>query len=97
MSVHYTRARVPRKREDFPYAIATDVPIAPSGQLCFDVQMPTPTVPAAQSGTAPEYGVFLFSARDPATNAMAFHVRAVPPLPVRRERDAADCGCSART
>ena len=75
VSVHYARARVPRKREDFTFTIATDVPIAPSGQLCFDVQMPPPTVPASQAVTAPEYGVFLFEARDPATNATAFHVR----------------------
>jgi len=58
VTVRYTRSRVPRSREDFIFLIASDVPISPSGQLCFDIQMPTPLQTS-------EYGVFLFEARDP--------------------------------
>ncbi|KAI0258496.1 hypothetical protein BC834DRAFT_911310 [Gloeopeniophorella convolvens] len=66
VSVRYTRKRVPRSRGEFPVLIAEDVPIAPSGQLCFDIQTPTPL-------TSPEYGVFLFEARDPATGVLEYH------------------------
>lgn len=58
VSVRYTRSRVPRRREDFPILLALDIPISPSGQLCFNIQMPTPT-------EKPEYGMFLFEANDP--------------------------------
>lgn len=58
VTVRYTRSRVPRSREDFALLITSDVPISPFGQLCFDIQMPTPLQPS-------EYGVFLFEARDP--------------------------------
>ncbi|KAI0060044.1 hypothetical protein BV25DRAFT_1889207 [Artomyces pyxidatus] len=66
VSVRYARTRVPRSRDDFPIEIATDVPIAPSGQLCFDIEMPRPV-------SKPEYGTFLFEARDPASGAVDYH------------------------
>ncbi|KAL0955845.1 hypothetical protein HGRIS_002047 [Hohenbuehelia grisea] len=63
VSVSYTRNRAPRSAADFPFHIATDVPIAPSGQLCFDVQLPEPAWDL-------EYGVLLFEARDPKTKEL---------------------------
>ena len=63
MSVRYTRSRSPHSREEFPLLLASDVPIQPSGQLCFDIRMPTPA-------KTPEYGVFLFEARDPISRAV---------------------------
>ena len=59
MSVRYSRSRVPRSFYDFPHSIATDVPIAPSGQLCFDVTMPRP------EDDEPEFGVLLVQVRQP--------------------------------
>ncbi|OQD80363.1 hypothetical protein PENANT_c036G10241 [Penicillium antarcticum] len=56
----YTRNRVPRKRDDFPYIILQDVPIQPSGQLCVNVTIPFQT-------EVDEMGVIYFEARDPKT------------------------------
>ncbi|KAK7434195.1 hypothetical protein VKT23_020325 [Stygiomarasmius scandens] len=47
-------------RHEFPIPIASNVPISPTGQLCFDVQMPPPL-------TEKEHGMFLFEAADPST------------------------------
>ncbi|KAF9002915.1 hypothetical protein BDQ17DRAFT_1390588 [Cyathus striatus] len=58
VSVKYTTNRVPRRREDFNISIVSEVPIAPSGQLCINIQMPTPSAEA-------EYGILLFEAVEP--------------------------------
>lgn len=63
----YTRHRVPRKRDDFPYGILRDVPIQPSGQLCVNVSIPFRT-------DVDEMGVMYFEARDPRTGDVQHHV-----------------------
>ncbi|CRG89663.1 hypothetical protein PISL3812_06702 [Talaromyces islandicus] len=62
----YTRHRVPRKRDDFPYAILQDVPIQPSGQLCVNVTIPFET-------EVDEMGVMYFEAKDPSTGNVKYH------------------------
>jgi len=64
VTVHYTRNRVPRSPADFKSLIVADVPIAPSGQLCFNITMPRPA-------SIPEYGVLLFQARDPVSGQIS--------------------------
>ncbi|KAJ5826568.1 hypothetical protein N7447_003331 [Penicillium robsamsonii] len=56
----YTRNRVPRTIDDFPYTILQEVPIQPSGQLCVNVTIPFET-------KVDEMGVIYFEARDPNT------------------------------
>jgi hypothetical protein len=63
----YTRNRVPKERDDFPYVVLQDVPIQPSGQLCMNVTIPFET-------NADEMGVMYFEARDPATGNVEHHV-----------------------
>ncbi|PPQ91130.1 hypothetical protein CVT25_013267 [Psilocybe cyanescens] len=58
VSVRYTTNRVPKNREEFNVKMVTQVPITPSGQLCIDIEMPTPV-------TNPQYGVLLFEAENP--------------------------------
>ncbi|KAJ6043165.1 uncharacterized protein N7446_001361 [Penicillium canescens] len=63
----YSRHRVPRKREDFPYIILKDVPIQPSGQLCVNVTIPFQI-------EVDEMGVIYFEARDPKTGNVEHYV-----------------------
>lgn len=63
----YSRNRVPRKREDFPYTIVQDVPIQPSGQLCVNVTITFET-------QVEEMGVMYFEARNPKTGSVEYHV-----------------------
>ncbi|PLB33142.1 uncharacterized protein BDW47DRAFT_130198 [Aspergillus candidus] len=62
----YSRNRVPRKREDFPYTIVQDVPIQPSGQLCVNVTITFET-------QVEEMGVMYFEARNPKTGSVEYH------------------------
>ncbi|KAF5352094.1 hypothetical protein D9758_009380 [Tetrapyrgos nigripes] len=64
VTVRYGRTRVARNRDAFPITIASNVPISPTGQLCFDVQMP---IPLKEN----EHGMFLFEAIDPGTSKIA--------------------------
>ncbi|KAK7435799.1 hypothetical protein VKT23_019497 [Stygiomarasmius scandens] len=64
VSVRYTRSRTAHNRHEFPISIASNVPISPTGQLCFDIQMSTPLVEK-------EHGIFLFEAVDPSTGMIA--------------------------
>lgn len=70
VTVLYTRNRVPRKKEDFPYSILRDVPIESSGQLCVNVTIPFQT-------EVGEMGVMYFEARDPKTGSVEHHVSCV--------------------
>ncbi|RKO93225.1 hypothetical protein BDK51DRAFT_17434 [Blyttiomyces helicus] len=65
VTVIYTSNRAPRSREDFTIPIVADVPIHPSGQLCFNVTMPAVSL-------FPQYGVFYFEARDPKTEEIEY-------------------------
>lgn len=67
MTTLYSRNRVPKKREDFPYTILQNVPIQPSGQLCVNVTITFQT-------EVDEMGVMYFEARDPRTGSVEYHV-----------------------
>ncbi|KAJ5488139.1 hypothetical protein N7453_011593 [Penicillium expansum] len=84
----YTRNRVPRKRDDFPYIILQDVPIQPSGQLCLNVTIPFQT-------KVDEMGVMYFEARDPKTGNVQHHCSDVKMADIEALPEAHPAMCAA--
>ncbi|RKO90003.1 hypothetical protein BDK51DRAFT_19912, partial [Blyttiomyces helicus] len=88
VTVLYTSNRAPRSRADFTIPIAADVPIQPSGQLCFDVRMPT-------LAPYPQWGLFYYEAKDPKTGDIQFHCSDVKIKDIELVRDVHPAMCAA--
>ncbi|KAF5364818.1 hypothetical protein D9758_009370 [Tetrapyrgos nigripes] len=61
MDVHAPGAARHGSRDAFPNTVASNVPISPTGQLCFDIKMPSISLKEK------EFGMFLFEVTDPET------------------------------